>query len=239
MHGGKYLKKTVLELGGSDPFIVLRDADLEMASQVAVMARLQNCGQSCIAAKRFIVEKSVADVFLKNIIDHYGKIIMGDPMDEKTMMGPLINEASRKEIERQVQTSVKHGARVVFGGKRREGKGFFYEPTILLDVKPGMPAYDEEIFGPVASVMMVDDEVEAVRVANDSRFGLGACIWTKDEEKAEMMAEKLECGAVFINGMVKSDPRLPFGGVKKSGYGRELSRFGLLEFMNIKTVWVR
>jgi succinate-semialdehyde dehydrogenase/glutarate-semialdehyde dehydrogenase len=235
---GSELKKVVLELGGSDPFIVLKDADLEKAATVGALSRLQNTGQSCIAAKRFIVEKSVAEKFTALFKEKFEQISIGDPMDEKTQMGPLVSERSLSEIEKQVARSVEAGAKVVTGGKRHGTKGFFYTPTILANVAKGMPAYDEEIFGPVASVIEVADAEEAIRVANDTRFGLGANIWTKDTELAKKMAARIESGFVAINGMVKSDQRLPFGGVKKSGFGRELSRYGILEFVNVKTVTI-
>ncbi len=235
---GDVIKKTVLELGGSDPFIVLADADIEAACTVGVNARLQNAGQSCIAAKRFIVVKNIAQAFIDGYRKKYEALRLGDPMDEATDVGPLVNEKMLSEIERQVNESVKKGARVEIGGRRRAGRGYFFEPTILSDVKKGMPAYEEELFGPVAAVMVADDENDAIRIANDTSFGLGASLWTRDVEKAKQLAARVEAGAVFINGMVKSDPRLPFGGVKRSGYGRELSSYGIKEFVNIKTVWV-
>ncbi len=245
---GRYLKKCVLELGGSDPFIVLSDADIEKAAQVAVQARTINSGQSCIAAKRFIVVKDVAEEFTNRFVQAMSALVVGDPMDEKTQIGPLARKDLVDELDRQVQSSVAKGAKVLCGGKRRPGLrmsggqasvGYFYEPTVLSDVKPGMPAYDEELFGPVASVIVAQDEDDAVRIANDSIYGLGAAIWTRDTAKAEKLARQLECGAVFINDFVKSDPRLPFGGVKQSGYGRELGVFGMREFTNIKTVVVK
>lgn len=233
------IKKSVLELGGSDPFIVLADADIETAASVATTARLQNAGQSCIAAKRFIVEESVHDTFCELFKTKFEAFKMGDPMDETTEIGPVVNEASLIEINKQVEESVAKGARILTGGARAEGLGYFYKPTILVDVGPGMPAYSEEIFGPVALVIKVKDADEAVRVANDTSFGLGASIWTTDTEKAKALATRIESGCVFINGMVKSDPRLPFGGAKRSGYGRELSHYGMKEFVNVKTVWVK
>lgn len=236
---GSEVKKTVLELGGSDPFIVLEDADMELVAQQAPNARLQNCGQSCIAAKRFIVHKNIAEEFLARFKTAFENYIVGDPMDEKTQMGPMVNEQSLKEIDRQVQESIAKGAELVTGGKKIGEKGFFYAPTILTNVKPGMPAYDEEIFGPVASVIVVESEEEAIRVANDTPFGLGSSIWTRDIEKAKKIASQIDAGSVFINGIVKSVPSLPFGGAKVSGYGRELSHYGIKEFVNIKTVWIK
>lgn len=244
---GDEVKKTVLELGGSDPFIVLADADVNTAAEMATLARLQNCGQSCIAAKRFIVEASIAEQFISAFKLAVEKFVVGDPMNEATQMGPLVNQKSLEEIDRQVQGSIEKGARLITGGKKfgRESspqacrEGFFYAPTILADVKSGMPVYDEETFGPVAAVITVADEAEAIRVANDSRFGLGSSIWTADTSKAKKLAAQIDAGSVFINGIVASDPRLPFGGTKKSGYGRELSEFGIREFVNIKTVWVK
>jgi succinate-semialdehyde dehydrogenase/glutarate-semialdehyde dehydrogenase len=235
---GKEIKKTVLELGGSDPFIVLADADLELASSVAARARLQNAGQSCIAAKRFIVHKDVADVFLERFKAKLSAMIVGDPMDEKTQVGPLSTAKMLSDIESQVRRSVDMGAEAVIGGRRAMGKGFFYQPTILTGVAKGMPAYDEELFGPVASFIVVRSAEEAIVVANDSPYGLGASIWSRNTEKAKDIARRIEAGCVFVNGMVKSDPRLPFGGIKKSGYGRELSHYGIKEFVNIKTVWI-
>lgn len=239
MQAGKEIKKTVLELGGSDPFVVLSDANISLASEVAVMARLQNAGQSCIASKRFIVVEDVYEVFLEKFITNWKKIIVGDPMDKTTQMGPIYSQKGREAIAKQVQDSVEKGAKIVAGGKRIEGVGFFYEPTILTDVKKGMPAYDEEIFGPVASCIKVKDVEEAIQVANDTIYGLGASLWTEDIATARKIIPRLETGCVFVNGMVKSDPRLPFGGTKKSGYGRELSQYGLREFVNVKTVWIK
>lgn len=235
---GDEIKPTVLELGGSDPFIILEDADLDLVEKMAPLARLQNCGQSCIAAKRFIVVESVADEFLKRFKRTFESYNVGDPMDESTQMGPLVNLESLQEIDKQVKDSVAAGAILVTGGKRLERKGFFYAPTILSAVKKGMRAYNEEIFGPVASVIIVKDESEAVTVANDTSFGLGSSVWTRDTEKAKQLAVQIHAGNVFINSIVKSDPRLPFGGVGRSGYGRELSHYGIKEFVNIKTIWI-
>ena len=236
---GDEVKKSLLELGGSDPFIILADADAELVMQQAVMARLQNNGQSCISAKRYIIEKTRVDEFTELLVRAFEKLVIGDPMDVATQIGPLVNERGVLDMERQVNESVARGARVVTGGKRLERPGFFFAPTILADVKPGMPAYDEEVFGPVLAIISAENADEAVRIANNTRFGLGASLWTADIEKAEILASRIEAGGVFINGMVKSDPRLPFGGVKKSGYGRELSDLGLHEFVNAKTVWIR
>ncbi|HEY3085117.1 MAG TPA: NAD-dependent succinate-semialdehyde dehydrogenase [Candidatus Dormibacteraeota bacterium] len=235
---GKALKKTVLELGGSDPFVVLADADLDVAASVACRARNQNNGQSCIAAKRFIVEEPVADEFEAKFTAAVAALKVGNPMDRANQVGPLARADLVDELERQVAESVRLGARAVTGGKRIPSDGYYYEPTVLSNVKPGMPVYDEETFGPVAAVIRVKDADDALRVANDTDFGLGSNIWTRDVERGKRLAEKVEAGLVFINGMVASDARLPFGGVKRSGYGRELSEYGIKEFTNIQTVWV-
>ena len=235
---GRHLKKTVLELGGSDPFIVLEDADVEQAARSAAEARLLNSGQSCIAAKRFIVVEPVADRFLDAFVAAMRARRMGDPLAPDTQIGPQARYDLRANLHRQVEESVRRGARLLLGGTLPEGPGFFYAPTVLAAVEQGMPAFDEEVFGPVAAVIRVKDESQAVRVANASRYGLGASVWTADSAQGERLARDLEAGSVFVNGLVKSDPRLPFGGVKRSGYGRELSEYGLKEFVNIKTVWV-
>lgn len=233
------IKKSVMELGGSDAFIVLDDADLDRTCDIAVTARIQNNGQSCIAAKRFIVMESIAEAFTHKFAEILQAKIVGDPMDEATQIGPLVSEVALTEIHGQVERSVAQGAKIILGGKRGNRPGSFYEPTILANVQKGMPAYDEEIFGYVASIITVKDEHEAVRVANDTRYGLGASIWTQNMSRAKALIPKLHTGSVFVNDMVKSDPRLPVGGTKKYGYGRELSHYGLKEFTNIKTVWIK
>jgi succinate-semialdehyde dehydrogenase/glutarate-semialdehyde dehydrogenase len=235
---GKALKKTVLELGGSDPFIVLADADIGAAATVACRARNQNNGQSCIAAKRFIVEESVADEFEQRFVSAVAALKVGNPMDRANQVGPLARADLVDDLERQVAESVRLGARPLTGGKRIQGDGYYFEPTVLVNVRPGMPAYHEETFGPVAAVIRVKDEDEALHVANDTEYGLGSNIWTSDVERGKRLAERVEAGLVFINGMVASDARLPFGGVKRSGYGRELAEYGIKEFVNIQTVWV-
>jgi succinate-semialdehyde dehydrogenase / glutarate-semialdehyde dehydrogenase len=235
---GKALKKTVLELGGSDPFIVLADADINTAATVACRARNQNNGQSCIAAKRFIVEERVADDFEQRFTAAVAGLKVGNPMDRANQVGPLARGDLVDELERQVDESVRMGARAVVGGKRIAGEGYYFEPTVLTNVRSGMPAYHEETFGPVAAVIRVRDAEDALRVANDTDFGLGSNLWTSDVERGKKLAERIEAGLVFINGMVASDARLPFGGVKRSGFGRELSEYGIKEFTNIQTVWV-
>lgn len=233
---GDEIKPVVLELGGSDAFIVLASADIEQAARVGAAARLQNCGQSCIAAKRFIVEESVYDRFVELFVREFAKYVPDDPFKEGTQIGPLASRSSLEDVETHVRQSVENGAQILCGGFRIERPGYFYTPTILGDVRPGMSAYHEEIFGPVASLIRVPDEVEAIRVANDTRFGLGSSLWSTDQQQIERIIPHIEAGCVFVNSMVKSDPRLPFGGVKKSGIGRELSYFGLREFVNVKTV---
>jgi acyl-CoA reductase-like NAD-dependent aldehyde dehydrogenase len=235
---GRTVKKAVLELGGSDPFIVLRDADLGAAAETAAKARFQNAGQSCIAAKRFLVEAPVAAEFERRFGDAIRALRVGDPLDPATQVGPLAREDLRDTLERQVAESIRMGARVVVGGTKRAGTGWFYEPTLLADVTEDMPVLKEETFGPVAALLAVRDADEAVGIANRSPYGLGAALWTANEAAARGIARRIESGSVFINGMVASDPRLPFGGVKKSGYGRELSSFGIREFVNIQTIWI-
>lgn len=235
---GHYIKKTVLELGGSDPFIVLADADLALAAKTAAQARMVNAGQSCIAAKRFIVEKPVLKEFVSRLRTHLLALRTGDPLDEATQYGPLARPDLADELAQQVADSVAQGARLsLTGGQERPGTALF-RPAILTHVKPGQRAYHEEFFGPVALVLEAKDAADAVRLANDSRFGLGASVWTRDLKKGEALARQIESGAVFVNSMVKSMPELPFGGVKKSGYGRELSRLGIREFVNQKSVWI-
>ncbi len=236
---GRHLKKTVLELGGSDPFIVLPDAELEAAVEVAVTSRFLNAGQSCIAAKRFIVVAAVADAFLERFKAAVTALRCGDPLDEATTLAPLARPDLRETLHRQVQASLAAGAVAVTGCAPHPGRGAFYLPSLLDRVGPGMPAWEEEMFGPVAAVIRVADEEEAVAVANASRFGLGGSVWTRDTARGERLARRIQSGAVFVNGLVKSDPRLPFGGIKASGYGRELSHHGLREFLNLKTVWIR
>jgi succinate-semialdehyde dehydrogenase/glutarate-semialdehyde dehydrogenase len=235
---GRALKKTVLELGGSDPFIVLADADLDAAAETAARARFQNTGQSCIAAKRFIVEASIADDFERRFAAAVAKLTVGDPTSHETRIGAMARDDLRDDLNRQVRESVAMGARVVMGGAARPGKGWFYQPTILTSVTPEMPAFREETFGPVAAVIRARDADEAIALANDSQFGLGAALWTRDLDRARRLARRIESGSVFINGMVASDPRLPFGGVKRSGYGRELSAHGIREFANVQTIWI-
>ncbi len=235
---GRELKKTVLELGGSDPFIVLADADLAAAARTAAEARLINSGQSCIAAKRFIVVEPVADQFLDRFLDELRSRRMGDPLVRGTQVGPQARLDLRDSLHEQVAESVKRGAKLLLGGEVPAGKGAFYPPTLLAAVDKGMPAFDEETFGPVAAVIRAKDAADAVRLANDSAFGLGASLWTQDRARAERMAAQIEAGSVFVNGVVKSDPHLPFGGIKRSGYGRELSEYGIREFVNIKSVWI-
>ena len=235
---GRAIKKTVLELGGSDPFIVLEDADLAAAVETGVRARYQNTGQSCIAAKRFIVVGSVFDAFRERFVETVRQLRVGDPSARATQIGPLARNDLRDDLDSQVRRSVANGATVLIGGTRRAGRGYFYEPTVLDQVTPAAPAACEEVFGPVAALLRVRDAGEAVRVANQTAFGLGASLWTNDLARARRLAGDIEAGQVFINGMVASDPRLPFGGVKASGYGRELSAFGIREFVNIQTVWI-
>ncbi|HVC30464.1 MAG TPA: NAD-dependent succinate-semialdehyde dehydrogenase [Steroidobacteraceae bacterium] len=233
---GRAIKKSVMELGGSDPFIVLPDADLELAAQSAARARNQNSGQSCIAAKRMIVVDEIAGAFEQRFVEAVSALRMGDPMQRETNVGPLARRDLRDNLARQVERSVQQGARVVLGGQQPEGRGYYYTPTILDRVTPEMPAFREETFGPLAAVIYAKDPEHAITLANDSAYGLGASLWTRDLDLARRLAPKLEAGSVFVNGIVASDPRLPFGGIKRSGYGRELSTFGLREFVNIKTL---
>ncbi len=235
---GGEIKKTVLELGGSDPFIVLEDADIPGCVHTSAQARMLNAGQSCIAAKRFIVVESRLKEFEEQQAAIMNAMKVGDPLDEATEVGPLARPDLVEELDEQVQQSIKAGAKLLVGGKRIEGPGCFYQPTVLSEVKRGMAVYEQETFGPVSAIIPVKDEEEALDVANESVYGLGGSIWTRDIERGKRLARKIESGAVFINGMTKSDPRLPFGGVKKSGYGRELSHYGIKEFVNIKSVWI-
>lgn len=235
---GESLKKCVLELGGSDPFVVLADADLAAAASTAVTARFQNNGESCIAAKRFIVEDSIYDEFLARFVDAAAKQVVGNPMKDTTQIGPCARADLRETVNDQVGATVARGARLALGGRVVDRAGFFYAPTIVADVTPGTRMFDEEVFGPAAAIVRANGRSEALALANASPYGLGSSIWTNDVASAEAMAARIEAGAVFINGMVASDPRLPFGGVKRSGYGRELSAFGIHEFVNIQTVWI-
>ena len=236
---GASLKKSVLELGGSDAFVVLDDADLEQAAQWGVTSRYLNDGQSCIAAKRFIVVEAIADDFLALFKQKTGTLVVGDPMDEKTQIGPMSRPDLRDALHKQVTDSIEQGAVVVRGCEVPAGEGSYYPPSIIDHVKPGMRAYEEELFGPVAIFIRVKDEADALRVANDSRFGLAGSVWTEDIQRGNAFARKMQSGATFVNGMSKSDPRLPFGGIKASGYGRELSHHGIMEFVNVKTIWIR
>ena len=235
---GEHLKKTVLELGGSDPFVVLEDADLEAAAAVGAQARCQNTGQSCIAAKRFIVVEAVLEAFLERFTRAMAGLRVGDPLDPATQVGPLARADLRDQVLRQVRVSVERGARLVLGGARVGDRGYFVAPTVLVEVPKEAPAWREEVFGPVAAVVGAADAEAAVRLANDTAYGLGASVWTRDVERGKRLAREIEAGSVFVNGLVASDPRLPFGGVKRSGYGRELGVFGIREFVNVKTVWV-
>jgi acyl-CoA reductase-like NAD-dependent aldehyde dehydrogenase len=230
------IKKTVLELGGSDPFIVCEDADIEKASDGAIKGRFINCGQSCIASKRFIVVKNVANEFMEKFVQKAEKLRVGDPLSDDTDIGPLVNASGLNKIDSQVKESIKEGAEVLTGGEQIGRKGYFYRPTILKNINPKMRIAQEEVFGPVAPIIIAGDDVEAIEIANDSEYGLGASIWTQDLDKAERLSNSVESGIISVNNVVASDPRVPFGGVKKSGFGRELSRYGMLEFANIKSV---
>jgi len=230
------LKKTVLELGGSDPFVVCEDADIEKASTGAVKGRFINCGQSCIASKRFIITKKIAGEFIEKFVSKTEKLRVGDPLLDDTDIGPLVNSKSLNNIESLVSKSVKEGAEIATGGERTSSKGFFYLPTIIKKVSPKMEVASEEVFGPIAPVITVEEESDAIKVANNSKYGLGASIWTQDLEKAEKLSRSIESGIVTVNNVVISDPRVPFGGIKNSGFGRELSRYGMLEFVNVKSI---
>src|SRR4051794_6070320 len=236
---GKEIKKSVLELGGSDPFIVMPSADLNAAVRTAVRARTINNGQSCIAAKRFIVAEPIADEFERRLVEGFKELVVGDPMDPATDVGPLANEAQVRTLTEQLERSVRAGARLLTGGQPLDRPGYYFSPGVLTDISPDSPAYYDEIFGPVALLFRARDLEDAIRIANDSPFGLGASAWTTDERERNRFVRDLQAGMVFINAMVASDPRLPFGGVKQSGYGRELSVHGLREFVNIKTVWIQ
>ena len=236
---GAALKKTVLELGGSDAFIVLADADLEQAVNVGIASRFLNGGQSCIAAKRFILVESIAEAFIEGFKHKAHRLRLGDPSREDTQLGPMARADLRDQLHRQVTDSITAGATFALHGGSAAGPGFFYEPTVIDHVRPGMRAYEEELFGPVAVVIRARDEEDAVRIANDNRYGLGATVFTRDVKKGERLARRIQSGASFVNGQVKSDPRLPFGGVKASGYGRELSVHGIREFVNAKTIWIK
>ncbi|MEO7320794.1 MAG: NAD-dependent succinate-semialdehyde dehydrogenase [Nitrosospira sp.] len=238
-HAGQHLKKCVLELGGSDAFIILGDADLEQAASFAVRSRFQNCGQSCIAAKRIIPVAEIADEFVSLFIEKAADLKMGDPMSETTQLGPMARLDLREDLHQQVTDSIAQGAQAVLGCEPAPGEGAFYPPSILDRVTAKTRAYHEELFGPVAAVIRATDEEEAIHIANDTRFGLGSSIWGRDSQHAEKLAQRIQTGCSFINGMVRSDPRLPFGGTKASGFGRELSYHGIREFVNIKTVWIR
>jgi succinate-semialdehyde dehydrogenase / glutarate-semialdehyde dehydrogenase len=236
---GHSIKKTVLELGGSDPFIVMPSADVPLAADTAVRARIINSGQSCIAAKRFIVHRAIADDFEQRFVSAMANLNVGDPMSPDTRVGPLASEQLVRELERQVQATVRAGARVLTGGRRLDRPGWFYAPTVLTDIPPDSPAYRDELFGPVASLFRVANVDDAIRVANDTRFGLASSAWSRDAGEIDRFAAELEAGTVFVNGMVASDPRFPFGGIKASGYGRELGAYGLREFTNVKTVRIK
>jgi succinate-semialdehyde dehydrogenase/glutarate-semialdehyde dehydrogenase len=235
---GKNLKKSVVELGGSDPLVIMPSADLESAVSTAVTARMINNGQSCIAAKRFIVHEKIYDDFLERFVARVSSVRIGDPMDEATELGPLATGAIRDELDAQVKASVAKGARLATGGKALDREGYYYAPTVLVDIPPDAPASRDELFGPVASVFKARDLTDAIRIANGTSFGLGASAWTRDDAEQKRFISEIESGLVFINGMVASDPRLPFGGVKNSGFGRELGQFGIREFVNIKSVRV-
>jgi succinate-semialdehyde dehydrogenase/glutarate-semialdehyde dehydrogenase len=238
-HAGRHVKKTVLELGGSDAFIVMPSADVPLAAETAVRARIINNGQSCIAAKRFVVHRAIADDFEQRFVSAMAGLKVGDPMSPDTRVGPLASEQVVRDLEEQVNRTVRAGARVLTGGRRLGANGWFYAPTVLADVPPDSPAYRDELFGPVASLFRVADAGEAIRLANDTRFGLASSAWTRDPAEADRFASELEAGTVFVNGMVASDARFPFGGIKASGYGRELGTYGLREFTNVKTIRVK
>jgi succinate-semialdehyde dehydrogenase/glutarate-semialdehyde dehydrogenase len=235
---GAVLKKQVLELGGSDPFIVLADADIKEAAKAAVKARFTNAGQACVNAKRFIVDEKIADEFVAEFVIRTRELVVGDPLDPATTIGPMARENLRATLHDQVLRTLDAGGRLLLGGKIIDGPGFYYSPTVIDEVKPGQAAFDEETFGPVAAIIRVSSTEEAIALANHTEFGLAAAVWTQDTDKARELSRRIDAGAVFINGMAASDPRLPFGGIKKSGYGRELGSYGIREFTNMKTVWI-
>jgi succinate-semialdehyde dehydrogenase/glutarate-semialdehyde dehydrogenase len=234
----KRIKKVVLELGGSDPYIVMSSANFDEAVATAVKARVANNGQSCIAAKRFIIEESIADRFEREFVRRMEALKIGDPLEKTTELGPLASADAVNDLHRDVQKSIDAGARLLTGGTPLPGKGSFYPPTVLADIPKNSPAYTEEFFGPVASIFRAKDAADAIRIANDTRFGLGASVWTGDDAERDQFIQGLDSGMIFINKMVASDPRVPFGGVKQSGFGRELGPFGIREFTNVKTVWI-
>jgi succinate-semialdehyde dehydrogenase / glutarate-semialdehyde dehydrogenase len=236
---GAVVKKAVLELGGSDPYIVLEDADLDLSVGTCVTSRLINSGQSCVNAKRFIVVEPLVDSFTDRLVAAMRSKRMGDPLEDGTDVGPQARPDLRDDLHKQVVNSIAKGAKLLLGGEVPPGKGSFYPPTVLTDVIKGMPAYDEELFGPVAAIIKARDETDAVRIANDSSFGLGAAVFTQDIARGERIAKELEAGCAFVNTLVASDPRLPFGGIKESGYGRELGTYGIKEFVNLKTVYIK
>jgi succinate-semialdehyde dehydrogenase/glutarate-semialdehyde dehydrogenase len=235
---GRAIKKCVLELGGSDPFIVMPSADLEAALTTAVKARTQNSGQSCIAGKRFLIADAIYDKFVSHFVERMKALKLGDPLDPATEVGPLATPAIQQGLHEQVEKSITAGARLLTGGQPMKGKGNFYLPTVLAEIPREAPAFREEVFGPVALVFRVADAASAIELANQSEFGLGASVWTTNEQERELFARELDCGMVFVNALVASDPRLPFGGVKRSGYGRELGSLGIREFMNAKTIYI-
>ncbi len=234
---GRALKKSLLELGGADAYIVLADADIGRAVEVGIVARYQNAGQVCLAAKRFILERPIADAFTAQYVEAVGRVKAGDPLDPATTIGPIARADLRDGVHDQVERSIAAGARLLAGGRAIDGPGFFYQPTVLADVRPGMAAFDEEVFGPVAALIVAEDADDAIRLANASEYGLSSNLWTRDVDRARMLARRIEAGGVFINGYTASNARIPVGGVKRSGYGRELSHFGLREFTNAQAVW--
>ncbi len=234
---GRAMKRSLLELGGADAYIVLADADIDKAVEVGIVARFQNAGQVCLAAKRFILERPIAEAFTRKYVEAVRKVKAGDPLDPATTIGPIARDDLRDGIHDQVQRSIAAGAALLLGGERVDGPGFFYQPTVLADVRPGMAAFDEEVFGPVAALIVAEDADDAIRLANASDYGLSSNVWTNDLDKARTLARRIEAGGVFINGFTASNARIPVGGVKKSGYGRELSHFGLREFTNAQAVW--